>query len=121
MARYKSMILDMINASREHLTAEQVYLKLKSMEPGVVQATVYNNLNRLCEEGKIIRLNMDGADRYDRKVRHDHLICRCCGGITDIVLPDLTAMIEEKAGAACESYDLRVTWVCPGCRDNVSA
>lgn len=48
MGRYAKLILELINQSEKHMTAEQLFLELKKTEPKVVQATVYNNLNNLC-------------------------------------------------------------------------
>ena len=47
MGKYATMILEMINSSNEHLTAEQIYLRLKEHNEKIVLATVYNNLNAL--------------------------------------------------------------------------
>ena len=43
-ARY---ILEIINHSTEHLTAEQIYLRLREKNAKAVLATVYNNLSSL--------------------------------------------------------------------------
>ena len=48
MRKYAELILELVNQSEGHMTAEQLFLKLKKTEPKVVQATVYNNLNALC-------------------------------------------------------------------------
>ena len=53
MTQYAKMILELINQSGGHLTAEQLFLELKKEAPKVVQATVYNNLNTWCQEGRI--------------------------------------------------------------------
>lgn len=59
------------------MTAEQIFLELKKEEPKVVLATVYNNVNGLCREGRIRRISVEGQpDRYDKIQRHDHLVCR---------------------------------------------
>ena len=46
-------ILEIINDSVNHLTAEQIYLLLKEKNKKVVLATVYNNLSFLYKEGLI--------------------------------------------------------------------
>ncbi len=43
MTRYAQLLLELINQSKEHMTAEQLFLELKKTEPKVVLATVYNN------------------------------------------------------------------------------
>lgn len=118
MTRYARQILDLINQSKEHMTAEQLFLELKKTEPGVVQATVYNNLNTLCQGGLIRKISIEGAtDRYDKIVRHDHLVCKRCGVLSDISFRDLTKGLEKQFGGEIVSYDLKVFYLCPKCRE----
>ncbi len=120
MTKYAKKILEIIEASRSHMTAEQVYLVLKETCPKVVLATVYNNLNRLWEEDRIRKVSVEGMpDRYDRLQRHDHLVCRQCGRLLDIDLGDLTAQLEKKAGIPILSYDLKLTYFCEDCQKNL--
>lgn len=117
MARYAALIEDIVNGSNDHLSVEQVYLRLKEKEPKVVLATVYNNLNRLMEEGKIRKVAVAGyADRYDKMERHDHLVCKQCGALQDIYLKDLTSQLRKQIGEEISSYDLKVSYICPSCR-----
>lgn len=117
MSRYAELILELINQSQEHMTAEQIFLELKKTEPRVVQATVYNNLNALCQEGLIRRLSLENSpDRYDKILRHDHLICRNCGALSDVNFENLTRQLERQLGERILSYDLKVFYLCPKCR-----
>ena len=47
MKENSKLILDVINDSDEHLTAEQIFFKLKSQSYKISLPTVYNNLNSL--------------------------------------------------------------------------
>lgn len=115
--RYESKILEIISSSHAHMTAEQVFFTLKQKYPGVVLATVYNNLNSLCQQGKIRKISVEGCpDRYDRNTRHDHLVCRRCGSLADIHLEDITAQLEQQTGFAIDGYDLKIQYLCPRCR-----
>lgn len=117
MTKYEEKILELICASESHMTAEEIYLSLKAEEPKVVLATVYNNLKKLIDERKIIKLSFAGQpDRYDKKHKHDHLICSICGAISDYSFSDLTANLEKQLGAVIEGYDLRISYVCLSCR-----
>ena len=117
MTKYAKQILEIVQASRSHLTADQVFLQLREVYPKVALASVYNNLNRLCEEGLVRRVPVEGMpDRYDRIQRHDHLVCRRCGKLSDIDLGDLTAELEKKAGISILSYDLKLNYLCEECR-----
>lgn len=117
--RYGAYILEIINTSDKHLTAEEIFLALKKSCPSVVLATVYNNLNHLYQQGKIRKISLEGCpDRYDKNTRHDHLICRCCGKLSDVYLSDMTALLEREVGFSIEGYDLKLQYLCPQCRAN---
>ena len=55
-------------------------------------------------------------DRYDRAARHDHLVCRGCGKLTDICFSDLTPALQAQADEEILYYDLKVIYLCPECR-----
>lgn len=117
MTKYAEAIYRMIETSDSHLTAEEVHQKLKETYPDVVLATVYNNLNRLYDEGKIHKVTVEGMpDRYDRIVRHDHAVCRYCGSLMDVQFQDLTETLRKQFPDELLAYDLKVFWICPECR-----
>lgn len=122
MTKYEKSIHDLISGSSSHLTAEQVYQALKAEYPQVVLATVYNNLNKLCDAGLIRRVSVEGSpDRYDRIVKHDHIVCRRCGKLIDVHFEDLTASLKEQLGEDFFFYDLKVFSLCPDCRKELEA
>ena len=117
MTKYGTKILEIVSASRSHMTAEEIFYALRQTYPTVVLATVYNNLNRLWQKDLIRKVSVEGMpDRYDRIQRHDHLVCKSCGRLLDVDLGDLTAQLEEKAGISILSYDLKLTYLCEECR-----
>ncbi|MGN0706829.1 MAG: Fur family transcriptional regulator [Faecalibacterium sp.] len=122
MTKYEKEIFAIVNTSHQHLTAEQIYQTLKESFPTVALATVYNNLNRLLEEGLIRKVITEKMpDRYDRQKKHDHLVCPCCGRLTDIRFGDLTPLLEEQLGEMPLHYDLKVYALCPDCRAQAPA
>lgn len=117
MTSYGKKILAIVESSREHLTAEQIYAALKQSCPGVALATVYNNLNRLWAEGRVRKVSVEGMpDRYDRTRRHDHLVCRRCGRLADLELPDLTEQLQKQVKEPILAYDLKLLYLCDACR-----
>ena len=118
MTKYSKQLLELINQSDGHMTAEQLFLELKKSEPKVVQATVYNNLNALYQKGMVRKLSLAGSpDRYDKIHRHDHLICKKCGALSDIAICDITENLEKQIGEEIISYDLNIFYLCPKCRE----
>lgn len=118
LTRYERLIYDIVNSSSDHPTADRVLEKLRAMCPSVSRATVYNNLKKLCDSGLVRRVTLEGSpERYDRTERHDHLVCRGCGELSDIVLSDLTQSMRDQVGGDFLSYDLKVFYLCPTCKE----
>lgn len=119
MNKNAAFILEMIRSSDEHLTAEQIYQKLTADTHRMSLATVYNNLTQLYEAGQIRKISSEGyPDRYDKTVKHDHLICRKCGRLTDVSLEDLTERLQAQVDEEVLSYDLKISHFCSSCRDD---
>lgn len=119
MTKYEKAIYDIINASHAHLTANEVFEKLKLRFPTVVLATVYNNLTKICEAGLIRKVSVEGMpDRYDTIKKHDHLVCKQCGRIVDVALEDLTVPLRDQLGDDFLYYDLKVYFLCSECKRN---
>ena len=117
MTKYEEEIYRIITVSREHLTVEQIYMELKKIYPNVVIATVYNNVNKLWRARLIRKISVENmSDRYDRIVKHDHLVCQSCGKLTDITFEDLKESLCWQMDGEFLSYDLKVFYICPDCR-----
>lgn len=117
MTTYEREIYHIITGSVKHLTVEQIYAEIRNKYPKIVLATVYNNVNRLWNAGLIRKVTVENMpDRYDRIMRHDHLVCRRCGKLKDISFEDLTASLRSQLGETFLSYDLKVFYLCPECR-----
>ncbi len=118
MTRQRSLILEIVNASYNHPTAEEIYMQALERMPGMVRATVYNNLNALVDAGQIIRLHTsDGADRYDRAEHpHGHLVCECCGEIQDVELPrSFLAFASRSWGVTPQALEVSAHILCEAC------
>jgi len=118
MTRNSKMILDIVNSSCDHPSAEQIFARAKEQNPKVVLATVYNNLNSLVKDGRIRRILVPGKpDCYDNTVRHDHTICIMCGRVSDVMIDDITNVIKATLGEKFLTYDLSISYICDDCRE----
>lgn len=119
MTKQRTLILQILNQpDRHHLTADEIFFLAKLQLPTIAMATVYNNLNAMCDAGIISRIHTDGgADCFDRITeKHDHLLCDSCGRLTDVHLPDFAAELHRAVGEDIRSYDLVIHYLCPDCR-----
>jgi len=121
-SRKRQAMLDILCSSFEHPTAEMLYKQLKPMFPELSLGTVYRNLGILAEEGLVTSVaHVKGQERYDaRTAPHAHFVCRCCGGVSDLDLPDVVSNmyggIEDKYGFEAEGYSLSISGICACCR-----
>jgi len=114
----RTAVLQVLRDSEGHLQPDEIYRRAKELYPGMVLATVYNNLHALCEAGLIRRIRTaDGADYYDKTpTPHEHAVCSECGMMLDLELGDLMAQFAAKTKLPILSYDLILHTVCPKCR-----
>ncbi len=77
-------ILDYLKKVKSHPNAETIYNAVKEEVPSITRATVYRNLSKLAELGKICRLEINGEFRFDADCNlHEHCVCRNCGKIIE--------------------------------------
>ena len=71
----------LIENEKDHLSAEDVYLKVKDKSPEIGLATVYRTLELLAELKVVDKINFgDGVARFDLRKEgakhfHHHLVC----------------------------------------------
>ena len=117
MTKYGKLIAQVVLASRDHPTADEIYQRLRENGTHISLATVYNNLKTLVDQGALKKIVLEGSpDRFDKPTVHQHLICARCGELSDIELPDLTGELEQRLGRPVLSYDLRISCLCDACR-----
>ncbi len=118
MTKQRKLILDIINRSRSHPSAEEIYREAKAVMPSIALGTVYRNLGIMVKDGEIRRLVCENApDRFDRTAPlHDHMVCTVCGAITDTDVGSLRDTIESCVGEKIIGYELMVRHVCNCCK-----
>ncbi|HET7478297.1 MAG TPA: transcriptional repressor [Rubrobacteraceae bacterium] len=114
-------VLEALEASSGHPSAEDVYLIVKRKNPRVALGTVYQALSVLEEIGVIGSKHWnESPTRYDLNVE-PHLDIRCghCGEVAEIPgvsLDGLENQIKENTSYEVTSATLVVEGVCPRCR-----
>lgn len=122
----RAMILDVVKNSEEHLTAGEIFERVRQRDPKVAYGTVYRSLHLLVQHGLIQELTFaDQASRYDgRTDRHDHVLCTCCGLLLDVEVPmalTATHIAEERSGFTITSHHTVFAGTCPECGRAASA
>ncbi len=117
----RTLILAEVQGADSHLTAGEIFERVRRRDPKIAYGTVYRSLHLLAERGLIQELTFaDQASRFDKRVdRHDHVHCTACGLLMDVDVP--VALIarhvaEEQSGFAVESHHTLFAGTCPTCR-----
>lgn len=119
----RSRIAEVFLADDGHLSAEELYERLRSEKIDVGQATVYRTLKHLCAAGLARELNFDdGIVRYESYhggQHHDHLICEVCQKQIEVVDDDIERLqvaLAHRHGFIPTRHRLNLYGVCPDCR-----
>ena len=116
-----SLVFETVNRLQCHATADEIYDAIVQEHPNISRGTVYRNLNRLCEMGKIRRISIPGgADRFDH-LCHEHYHAKCveCGRVFDVemeYIQDLSDRIRDTHGFEVTGHDILFKGICPECK-----
>ncbi len=131
--KQRQAILDAIEGHGGHLTAEEVYKIVKRRHPQLSLGTVYRNLRVLARQDFVRELDLGMAITYFETVKdkHYHLVCRICGGITDVGLElerKLMRVVErssdvtsEMGGFQIEQHRLDFVGICNPCQSTAAS
>ncbi len=96
------MILEAIEHSDHHISAEEIHAQIVTKYPNVNISTVYRTLELLKRLGLVTETDLgEGRVRYHpvEKGHHHHLVCRECGAIIDLdeslLTPLRSALLRE--------------------------
>lgn len=111
-----------VDAGR-HLSAEELYARVKKAHPGIGFATVYRTLKLLAEAGLAEERHFeDGFNRYEYRAtdgHHDHLICTKCRTIIEFEnerIEQLQQDVARKNLFKVQSHRLEIYGLCPACQ-----
>ncbi len=121
LTKQKELILDIVQRSYDHPTADEVYAEAKSIKDDISRCTVYRNLHQLAEDGLIQEITSIGQfpNRYDFNLKqHYHVVCSHCGKIedVDVDLNPLDISKVESTGFKVTGVEIIFRGVCPKCR-----
>ncbi|NLG26175.1 MAG: transcriptional repressor [Clostridiales bacterium] len=118
--RQRALVKQLVQARRDHPSANEVYREARALDPTISRATVYRNLNLLAENGEIRHVSMTEVDRFDWRVeRHYHLQCTGCGAVVDAPLPyrpDMDLAVSEQTGYRVAAHRTTFEGLCPACQ-----
>lgn len=112
-------VLDYLRSTTSHPSAEEVYSAVRKKLPRISLATVYRNLDVLCQSGAATMIEYDDIRRYDGNPEpHAHIKCRECARISDITVPLSLCRakdIHHQTGYVVTHMDVCYYGICPSC------
>lgn len=114
----RQAILEILNKTSKHLSAEDVYIAVHKFYPNVGLTTIYRTLELLIQMGMVFKFDFgDGRARYElalgpKGVRHHHhLICTNCGRVIDYTdfIDDEIELLNQTEKGLSKRYNFDIT------------
>jgi Fur family ferric uptake transcriptional regulator len=119
----RDKIFDVFVKAGRHLSAEELYDRVKKSHPGIGFATVYRTLKLLAAAGLAQERRFeDGFTRYEQaspNAHHDHLICTQCGAIIEFEnerIEMLQQDVARKNHFKVQNHKLELYGLCEACQ-----
>lgn len=123
-SRQRESIKEYLMSTKEHPTADTVYLHVKKEFPNISLGTVYRNLNLLADIGEAVKIStLNGGDRFDGTTTpHYHFFCTECGAVLDLDMENIDT-INQLAGknfdGEIDSHNITFYGRCGDCIKNL--
>jgi Fur family peroxide stress response transcriptional regulator len=122
-SRQRESIKEYLSHTKEHPTADTVYMNIREKYPNISLGTVYRNLNLLVDQGEIIKLSPgNGCDRYDCNTNlHYHFVCTECSSVLDLdiapgALEHINRIAEVGFDGEVKGHSTFFYGRCPNCK-----
>ena len=85
----RNLVFQIVSERCDHPTAQEIYERARASLPAISLGTVYRNLQRLVDQGRLLESkNGQKPARYEaRRHRHYHIHCTQCGSLQDVSVP----------------------------------
>ncbi|MCH4178803.1 MAG: transcriptional repressor [Megasphaera sp.] len=115
-----------VNSNIRHMSAEEVFERVKKTAPDIGLATVYRTLDLFTTMDLLKKLDFDdGCSRYELNDHeeeghfHHHLICLGCGKVwecNDDLLETLESILQKRFHFQTVDHQLKVYGYCEECQ-----
>jgi Fur family transcriptional regulator, ferric uptake regulator len=117
----RQLILEAIESSEGHISAESVHVKVAAQFPQVNISTVYRTLELLQNLGLVTHTHFDdGVALYHlaEDSNHQHMVCRGCGSVAEIDVQELAPLdqhLRERYGFQADLAHFAIIGMCRRC------
>ena len=120
-SKQRNRILDLLQSTKTHPTADWIYDQIKREFPKLSLGTVYRNLSILEEQGLVKKIHYGSTfDRFEANISpHYHLICEECGKIEDFELSiydEINKKAKKRTDFNIHHHKLEFFGLCNNCK-----
>lgn len=115
-------IYEALFKGKSHPTVNEVYDHVRSRNPAISLATVYQTLQVLVDLGLAQEISFkEGATRYDPNMEpHVNIVCKICGSIEEVFpseVSDLLLSVASETEYEIEGHRFDVYIICKVCKE----
>ena len=120
MTHQRRVILEELKKSKDHPSADEIYVMVRNVLPHISLGTVYRNLEILHTMEQLKKIDLEGNQmRFDGDLtEHYHVSCTVCNRIDDIsadVVKKFEVTTEEIDNYHIVGHKLHFFGVCKDC------
>ena len=124
ITQQREAVAEVVFASPEHQSVEEIEAKLRDRSEKIGKATVYRTLEMLVKSGLVAEHDFgEGFKRYEHlfgsQPVHEHLICTNCSKVIEFQSPEVIRLQEETArfhGFLPTRHRLEIYGICATCQ-----
>ena len=119
LTKPRKIIFEILEQSKEHLSADEIYRKAYSIYPDIGLTTVYRTLELFVKMGISNKYDFgDGRSRYElnyledrNKSHHHHLVCKVCHKVIDYTdfIDEENKLVEKTIKNLEKKYKFHIT------------
>lgn len=122
--RQRALILKTLRETEAHLSADEIYLRVRKILPKISLGTVYRNLELLYELEEINKLELGGGqNRWDGETgRHYHVRCAVCAKVENVdyhPTDNMEDAVRRSTDFRVIDHHLEFVGMCPECTEHM--
>lgn len=115
MTASRESVIKVLQETMEHLSAEEIFIKARAINPNIGLTTVYRTLEKLNDMGEIQKIvTIDNRAVYElansEKGHHYHLICTKCKRIIDYndLIDEEVKLLKNVEKKLAKKYNFKI-------------
>lgn len=116
----RAVVETLLDAGRDHITAEELAERVHYRHPDIHRATVYRTLEKLQDAGLVshVHLGHGPSTFHLGQGAHHHAVCTACGETIDLppdALQPVGEQLERAHGWRLTDQHFALSALCPAC------